>query len=179
MGICEVEKISELDRANDVNNNQNKTISFQTQSYIPNFYQLSPLNKNNNNELDRKIKPYQGYNNGVNPTTTIIQNPIPLNKNITPQPPNQLLNNPQINQMENAINKLKQQNEDFKVTLEANKKLLNEQTNAKMKLEKDLLTSSQNMETLLLQQNDLKEQIHLLLIENNQLKLNINQTQIK
>ena len=178
MGICEVQKISEMDPVNGVNNNQNKTTSFPTQSYIPNINELS-LNENNNNELDRKIKPYQGYNNGVNPTTTIIQNPTPLNKNITPQPPNQLLNNPQINQMENTINKLKQQNEDFKVTLEANKKLLNEQTNAKMKLEKDLLTSSQNMETLLLQQNDLKEQIHLLLIENNQLKLNINQTQIE
>jgi len=179
MGICQVQKISELVPVNGVNNNQNKTTSFPTQSYIPNINQYSSPNENNNNELDRKIKPYQGYNNGVNPTTNIIQNPTPLNKNITPQPPNQLLNNPQINQMENAINKLKQQNEDFKVTLEANKKLLNEQTNAKMKLQKDLLTSSQNMETLLLQQNDLKEQIHLLLIENNQLKLNINQTQIE
>jgi len=107
------------------------------------------------------------------------QNPLTLNQNITPEPPNPLLTAPQVNQMENTINKLKQQNEDIKVTLEVNKKLLDEQTNAKIKLQKDLLTNSQNLEALSLQKDKMNERINLLVIENNQLKLNINKTQIE
>ena len=175
MGNCEVEKNNKREPNNTDNFNKNNTISVLYQSNLPNLNQISPPIENNNiwdNRSGHLQVNNQRFNQVYRP-----QNPLTLNQNITPEPPNPLLTAPQVNQMENTINKLKQQNEDIKVTLEANKNLLNEQTNAKMKLENDLLTTSQNMEALLLQQNNLNERINQLLNENHQLKLNINQTQ--
>ena len=177
MGNCEVEKNNKREPNNTDNFNKNNTISVLYQSNLPNLNQISPPIENNNiwdNRSGRLQVNNQRFNQVYRP-----QNPLTLNQNITPEPPNPLLTAPQVNQMENTINKLKQQNEDIKVTLEVNKKLLDEQTNAKIKLEKDLLTNSQNLEALSLQKDKMNERINLLVIENNQLKLNINKTQIE
>ena len=177
MGNCEVEKNNKREPNNTDNFNKNYTISVLNQSNLPNLNQISPPFENNNiwdNRSGHLQVNNQRFNQVYRP-----QNPLTLNQKITPEPPNPLLTAPQVNQMENTINKLKQQNEDIKVTLEVNKKLLDEQTNAKIKLEKDLLTNSQNLEALSLQKDKMNERINLLVIENNQLKLNINKTQIE
>ena len=177
MGNCEVEKNNKREPNNTDNFNKNNTISVLNQSNLPNLNQISPPIENNNiwdNRSGHLQVNNQRFNQVYRP-----QNPLTLNQNITPEPPNPLLTAPQVNQMENTINKLKQQNEDIKVTLEVNKKLLDEQTNAKIKLQKDLLTNSQNLEALSLQKDKMNERINLLVIENNQLKLNINKTQIE
>ena len=177
MGNCEAEKNNKREPNNTDNFNKNNTISVLYQSNLPNLNQISPPIENYNiwdNRSGHLQVNNQRFNQVYRP-----QNPLTLNQNITPEPPNPLLTAPQVNQMENTINKLKQQNEDIKVTLEVNKKLLDEQTNAKIKLEKDLLTNSQNLEALSLQKDKMNERINLLVIENNQLKLNINKTQIE
>ena len=177
MGNCEVEKNNKREPNNTDNFNKNNTISVLNQSNLPNLNQISPPIENYNiwdNRSGHLQVNNQRFNQVYRP-----QNPLTLNQKITPEPPNPLLTAPQVNQMENTINKLKQQNEDIKVTLEVNKKLLDEQTNAKIKLQKDLLTNSQNLEALSLQKDKMNERINLLVIENNQLKLNINKTQIE
>ena len=166
MGNCEEEKNNRIEQSDTDNFNKNNKISVLNQSNLPNLNQISPPIENYNIWDNRSCHLQvnnQRFNQVYRP-----QNPLTLNQNITPEPPNPLLTAPQVNQMENTINKLKQQNEDIKVTLEVNKKLLDEQTNAKIKLEKDLLTNSQNLEALSLQKDKMSERINLLVIENNQ-----------
>jgi len=168
MGNCEVEKNNKREPNNTDNFNKNNTISVLYQSNLPNLNQISPPIENNNiwdNRSGHLQVNNQRFNQVYRP-----QNPLTLNQNITPEPPNPLLTAPQVNQMENTINKLKQQNEDINVNLKESKQMLNEQIDAKVKLENDLTNINQNYAALRAEKNEKDKKINELSNENQQLK---------
>ena len=76
--------------------------------------------------------------------------------------------------MTNVINSLAQQNKDMKVSLAANKQMLDELTNIKVKLQNDLALSDQKYNELLSEKNEKDKQMNLINMENQKLTSELN-----
>ena len=172
MGGCETRLTSNMKPNNNniinKNTNQNPTVIDPSLNYIPTNNQIQPPNELDNNPWDRSV--HLRNNNNIVNQQYATQYPFAYDYNVVTQQPNPLSDNQGKNQMENEINKLKQQNEDINVNLKESKQMLNEQTDAKVKLENDLKNINQNYTALISEKNEKDKKINELSNENQQLK---------